>query len=118
MRVFLLVGLALALAIGPATATGGQPVSLRITKIAPLTVRGAGFTPGERVRLVATTGRGMNRTTAVASVRGAFAARFSMLFAVEPCHGTLTVAAIRPGRARVAVTRPCRPGDPQVPFIG
>lgn len=115
MRVVVVTALALGLALVAGANAAQQQASIRIVRVAPLTVRGEGFDAGQRVRLVATTGRARDRAVARATGTGTFTARFSMLFAVEPCHGTLVVAVTNPAGVRATTKRPCRPADPQLP---
>jgi hypothetical protein len=111
VRCALVAILALATLAGYAAASTG-PVAMRLVKIAPLTITGDGFPVGAKVRVVATTRRARVVVTVTAGKTGTFRARFSPLFAVEPCHGSLVVTAATVGGIHAQVKRPCRPADP------
>jgi hypothetical protein len=98
----------------PATGGSAGP-HVRIAGIAPLTVIGTGYEPGSRVEVTARTGRARRTVSVRAGSAGGFRVRFSVLFAVEPCHGTLVITAKSAGGDTASVKRPCRPGDPQTP---
>jgi hypothetical protein len=88
---------------------------VRIAGTAPLTVIGTGYKPGTRVEVTASTGRARRTVSVRAGSAGGFRVRFSVLFAVEPCHGTLVITAKGADGETASVKRPCRPGDPQTP---
>lgn len=115
MRFAVAVGLVLAVVAAGASSAAREQATLRIVRLAPLTVRGAGFDANERVQVVATTGRGRSRIAVKSGAGGGFTARFSPFLAVEPCHGALVVTATAADGTRATVKRPCRPGDPQTP---
>jgi hypothetical protein len=110
-RFALVAILALATLAGYAAAST-RPAAVRLVKIAPLTITGDGFPVGAKVRVVATTRRARVVVTVTAGKTGAFSARFSPLFAVEPCRGSLVVSAATVGGVRAQLKRPCRPADP------
>lgn len=85
---------------------------MHLVKIAPLTIAGDGFPVGAKVRVVATTRRARVVVTVTAGKTGAFSARFSPFFAVEPCHGFLVVSAAAVGGVHAQIKRTCRPADP------
>ena len=78
MRI-VLTALAVAL-LATSTALGAADArrpTLRITDLAPLTVRGTNFRPGERVKLLANAGRPVTRAVR-AGPRGGFVARLGV----------------------------------------
>jgi hypothetical protein len=97
-----------------ASATPGAAAAptLRPVSLAPLSVRGSGFQPRERVRVTLTTRALVRRTTLTASAGGRFTYRAQLLVAVDPCRGTIVVSAVglASGR-RASWKRVCRPPD-------
>ena len=78
MRI-VLTALAVAL-LATSTALGAADArrpALRITDLAPLTVRGSNFRPGERVKLFVNAGRPITRAVR-AGARGGFVARLGL----------------------------------------
>jgi hypothetical protein len=101
---------ALALVLVPAGAARNQRApTLRVVDLAPLTVRGTGFVPAEKVRLALRPGRprAVVRTVS-AGPSGSFRAGFG-LAAVEPCRGAVVITATGSRGSRASVRRPCRP---------
>jgi hypothetical protein len=92
-------------------AASTRPAAMRLVKIAPLTIVGNGFPVGAKVKVVATTRRARVVVTVTAGKTGAFSARFSPLFAVEPCHGSLVVSAATAEGIQAQLKRACRPPD-------
>jgi hypothetical protein len=83
-------GLAAAAVVSASTAgSRASKPALRLTKAAPITLRGTSFRSGERVRVSAT-----SRTTAVkraaAGANGSFVVRFAIPY--DRCEGLLVVA--------------------------
>jgi hypothetical protein len=97
-----------------ASATPGAAAAptLRPVSLAPLSMRGTGFQPRERVRVTLTTRALVRRTTLRAGAAGSFTYRAGLLLAVDPCRGTIVVSALglSSGR-RAAWKRVCRPPD-------
>lgn len=88
---------------GGTTETTARP-ELTILSTSPLTARGRGFRPNERVKLIAT-GKGVESKTVKATARGGFTARFRL----SPGSGSsAAVQAIgsRGSRAMIDVTQP------------
>ena len=113
-RFSLLLTVIVASSIGAGTAAATAP-TLRIQAVAPLTVAGHGFVPGERVTLtVRVAGRRVATRAVTAGNRGTFRATFvSTLVAVDPCRGSIDVAAAGTAGSRALLRRPCRPPHPQ-----
>lgn len=90
--VVLSVTLALGLALVGSVANGGESrkkATLQLSGGIPLTLRGANFLPGERVRV--TISGELRRTKQVTATRaGAFVVRFSAAY--DRCSGLLAVA--------------------------
>jgi hypothetical protein len=86
-------------------AEAATTATVRVTSTAPLTVRGVGFAPGERVKLSVSVGdRNVRRTltrSVVATRAGTFRAQFSAMHYMR-CHGPLSVRAA--GRAGTRVS--------------
>ncbi|MGH3103535.1 MAG: hypothetical protein ACRDN6_05500 [Gaiellaceae bacterium] len=111
MHVFLALAALIAATLALGAGANAQPAaSLRPVSLAPLTVRGTGFVPSERVRVTLAVGR---RSTHVRSVKagsdGRFTVAFDLLLAVDPCRGTLVVTATGSRGSRAAYTKVCRP---------
>jgi hypothetical protein len=105
MTRLVLVAGACALAVAGTAAAGqgtgaGKQASLSAIDLRPLVVRGAGFEPGEQVRLMAASGEGQQWRAKVADPRGVLTARFGM--SIGPC-GRFSVFAVgsRGSRARI-----------------
>ena len=97
-----------------ASATPGAAAAptLRPVSLAPLSMRGTGFQPRERVRVTLTTRALTRRTTLTAGAAGRFTYRASPLVAVDPCRGTIVVSALGLSSGRRATwKRACRPPD-------
>jgi hypothetical protein len=111
---------ALVVALVPAATAGRPPdADLRIVDWTPLTVRGTGFAPGERVLITLRTGRPRAVSRAARAGRaGTFRAAFGLFVAVEPCRGTLVVTATGSRGSRASVKRPCRPPSTAPPRKG
>src|SRR5262249_22138252 len=108
-RFSLLLVVIAAATIGSGTAAPTAP-TLRIRAVAPFTVAGTNFAPGERVTLmVRVAGRRVATQALTAGSGGAFRTRFSTLVAVDPCRGSIAVSAAGASGSRAAVRRPCRP---------
>jgi len=108
MRIALVVASVLALLVS-ATALGGADArrpALRITDVAPLTVRGTNFRPGERVKLLVSAGRPVTRAVR-AGVRGGFVARLGVrVDAGGACSAAVQAIGSAGSRALVDLTRP------------
>jgi hypothetical protein len=100
------------LACASAASGAAATPALRVVSVAPLTVRGAGFEARERVRVTLTTRGGAWRRTLSAGARGGFTYRPGALVAVDPCRGTIVVAALGLSSGlRASWKRACRPPD-------
>jgi hypothetical protein len=82
----------------------GLRASLRVVDLHPVVIRGAGFEPNERVRLMLSAGGGQQWRTKVAGPGGSLTARFGL--SVGAC-GRFSVFAIgsRGSRARILPLR-------------
>jgi hypothetical protein len=95
--------LALGLA-GTAAAEATKRPTLRIVSMAPLTVRGLSFKPGEPVKLLVVAGKPLSRAVK-AGPRGGFVARLGV--EVKGCQAVVVQAiGARGSRAMVDVTTP------------
>jgi hypothetical protein len=108
----LFVALTAAAAIASSSSSRPQP-RLRLVSAAPLKVRGIAFYPYERVRVTASTGRGVvrakrTRTTA----QGVFVVSFARVL-YDPCN-SLLVRAVGARGDRAAVKRPMRECAPRL----
>jgi hypothetical protein len=103
-----LTALAVALLATSTTALGGSDArrpALRITDLAPLTVRGTNFRPRERVKLFVNAGRPI--TSAVrAGVRGGFVARLGVRVDAGACSTVVQAVGSAGSRALVDMARP------------
>jgi hypothetical protein len=87
--------------------------SLRLVEFAPLTLRGSGFSTGERVRVSVAVRRLRDARTLRTDGSGRFTFRYSTLVALDPCRGTIVVTAVGASSGRTATwKRECRPPDP------
>ena len=106
MKVFLIIAIALSLALfGSAAAGGGESggkPTLKLVRGAPLTLRGAKFVSGERVRVSASSERTSTRRVS-ASGSGLFVVRFP--FGYDRCNGLLVTAVGSEG-SRATLKRP------------
>ncbi len=107
MRLVLLAAVALAL-VASTTALGASEArrpALRITDLAPLTVRGANFQPGERVKLLVNAGTPLSRSVRAGS-RGRFVARLGVRVDAGVCSAVVQAIGAAGSRALVDMTRP------------
>jgi len=81
-----------------------RPV-LRITDLAPLTVRGANFRPGERVKLLVNAGTPVVRAVR-AGERGRFVARLGVRLDASSCSAVVQAVGAAGSRAMVDLARP------------
>lgn len=96
----------------PARAAASAP-SLRLVGLAPLTLHGAGFSTGERVRVSIVLRRVRDARTIRSDRSGRFTFRYGTLVAIDPCNGTIVVTATGASSGRTATwKRPCRTPDP------
>jgi hypothetical protein len=103
------LAIALSLAAGATAVAPVQTAKLRVTKLAPLTVRGAQFKPAERVRLVLTTGAERFVRRVAAGPTGRFRAIFRNV-TVDRCSGYgLTARGSGGSRVVLKVTPKCPP---------
>lgn len=110
-RLAALAVVAAVLAAPAAQAAATRAPAVRLTAVAPVTIRGTGFAALERVSVALTrNGRTTLRRTR-ASRRGTFTVRFGLL-ALEPCRGTIVVRATGFCGSRAALRRPCRSARP------
>jgi hypothetical protein len=101
----LVIALALSFALLGSSASGAQnrgKATLKLTRGAPLTVRGTQFVPAERVR-VAVVGEGLQRRV-TASGRGAFLVSFTNI-SYDRCDGLIVIAVGSDG-SRAVLKRP------------
>jgi hypothetical protein len=92
MRIFLVVALALGLALLGSAANGGesrQKATLKLSGGAPLTLRGAHFLANERVR-VTVSGKVTRTKQVTASRTGVFVVRFQTAY--DRCSTTIALA--------------------------
>jgi hypothetical protein len=101
------------------TGTASSTPSLGPVSLTPLTLRGAGFVPGEAVRVELAPGRGRKRAvrTAHATAAGSFRVRYALV-ALEPCHGIVIATATGSRGSRATWKRACRPPYEQPPSVG
>jgi len=85
-------------------ADSGRP-ALRITDLAPLTVRGANFRPGERVKLLVNAGTPITRAVR-AGARGRFVARLGVRLDASACSAVVQAIGAAGSRALVDMARP------------
>jgi hypothetical protein len=86
--------------------------SLRLVEFAPLTLRGSGFSTGERVRVSIAVRRLHEERTLRTDAAGRFTFRYSTLVALDPCRGTIVVTAVGTSSGRTATwKRQCRPPE-------
>ena len=107
MRQVLLAAVALSLIVST-TALGGSDVrrpALRITDLSPLTVRGANFKPGERVKLLVSAGTPLSRSVRAGS-RGRFVARLGVRVDASVCSTVVQAFGTAGSRAMVEMARP------------
>jgi hypothetical protein len=107
MRIVPAVVLAVALATSSA-AFGGADArrpTLRITDLAPLTVRGVDFRPGERVKLLVSAGGPVSRAVR-AGPRGGFLVRLGVRVDASCCSAVVQAIGTAGSRAMVDLARP------------
>jgi hypothetical protein len=103
-----LTALAVALLATSTTALGGSDArrpALRITDLAPLTVRGTNFRPGERVKLLVNAGTPVVRAVR-AGERGRFVARLGVRLEASSCSAAVQAIGAAGSRALVDLARP------------
>lgn len=120
MRIALVAGVCLLAGAGSAAArpdsVAGRNASLSAVDLQPLVVRGAGFEPGEQVRLVLSTGEGQQWRTKVAGAGGNLTARFGVSiggcgrFSVQAFGSRGSRARIMPLRMQIDCVAPNRGG--------
>jgi hypothetical protein len=99
-------------ALAPAPSGATAAPTLRPVSLAPLSLRGIGFQPRERVRVTLITRARVWRSTLRAGVAGGFTYRPAPLVAVDPCRGTIVVSALGLSSGQRAIwKRVCRPPD-------
>jgi hypothetical protein len=106
MRYAIVIALAAGLALLGSAANGAGDATgkatLKLTRGAPLTVRGTHFVPGERVRLVVSSERQTTRRV-TANGAGAFTAQFPLAY--DRCNGLIILAVGSEG-SRAGLKRP------------
>jgi hypothetical protein len=107
------VGVAAAAAVLVSGPLQAQKPALAVVRTGPLTIKGSGFDASERVRLTLTIRRPRAAVSTRASAAGTFTVRFPPLIAIEPCRGTIIVAASGSAGNHASWKRECRPADPQ-----
>ena len=99
-------------AVAPADATHAAAPSLRLVTLSPLTLRGAGFRAGERVRVTLTVRVLRAGRTLRADALGRFTYRPQTMIVLDPCRGTIVVNAVGGSSGRRATwKRACRPPE-------
>jgi hypothetical protein len=101
------VAVGLLLLAVPLAAAATQPV-LRITRDAPLTLRGSGFRPQEAVKLTVTNGDHEWRKAARAGLSGTFVARWSAAIRLNYCAIPVAVTARGASSGTVSARIPVR----------
>ncbi len=107
MRFVLLAVVALTL-VASTTALGAADArrpALRITDLAPLTVQGVNFKPGERVKLLVNAGAPLSRAVRAGS-RGRFVARLGVRLDASSCSAVVQAIGAAGSRALVDLSRP------------
>lgn len=108
MRTVLVIGLALSLALFGSAAGGGGVSSgkatLKLVRDAPLTLRGARFVPGERVRVTAV-GEQRQTKRVIANRRGLFVVGFPNVD-YDRCNGGLVAFAVGSQGNRAGLKQP------------
>ena len=107
MRFVLFAVVALAL-VASTAALGAADVrrpALRITDLAPLTVHGVNFKPGERVKLLVNAGAPLSGAVRAGS-RGRFVARLGVRLDASSCSVVVQAIGAAGSRALVDLTRP------------
>jgi hypothetical protein len=107
-RITLVVGLCVLGIVGVASAAQGEPAvnraKLQMMDLQPLTVRGVGFMPSERVHVIASARGGAYSKTKVANASGVFSVKFPISAGV--CRGYYSLRAFgSQGSRAFAVTR-------------
>jgi hypothetical protein len=118
-RLLLVLGV-LALLAGAVSAAPGAAAAptLRPVSLAPLSVRGSGFQPRERVRVTLSVRANVWRTTLRAGAAGRFTYRPGVLVAVDPCRGAIVVTALGLSSGRRATWKHvCRPPEVWPSFV-
>lgn len=108
MRTALVIALALSLALFGSAASGGGGVSsgkatLKLVRGAPLTLQGAQFVPGERVRVSAVSEQRQTKRV-IANRRGVFVVGFPQV-TYDRCNGLIALAVGSRG-SRASLKRP------------
>lgn len=94
--------------VASTTALGASDVrrpALRITDLSPLTVRGANFRPGERVKLLVNAVTPLSRSVRAGS-RGRFVARLGVRVDASVCSVVVQAIGAAGSRAMVDMARP------------
>jgi hypothetical protein len=107
-RITLVVGLCILGIVGVASAAPGEPAvnraKLQMIDLQPLTVRGVGFVPSERVHVVAAARGGAYSKSKVANAAGVFSVKFAISAGV--CRGYYSLRAFGSRGSRAfAITR-------------
>lgn len=102
MRTRLIAGMLLLATVGALPADAGVATKLTLASRTPLTVRGTGFKPSERVVVTAMTLSGARRVAVVASPLGRFSA--TIRTANQPCGRPFAVRAVG-GKGSFAIMR-------------
>jgi hypothetical protein len=117
LLVVLAIAASLAALVSASPGTAATPM-LRPVSLAPLSMRGIGFQPRERVRVTLSTRAAVWRTTLRTGAAGGFTYRPGVLIAVDPCRGTIVVTALGLGSGRRATWKhACRPPDVRPSFV-
>jgi hypothetical protein len=86
-------------------ASDARRATLRITDLAPLTVRGANFRPGERVKLLVNAGTPVMRAVR-AGERGRFVVRLGVRMDASSCSAVVQAVGTAGSRALVDLASP------------
>jgi hypothetical protein len=107
VRIALLAAIT-ALLVTAASAIGSVDArrpTLRVTDLAPLTVQGVNFKPGERVKLLVNAGAPLTRSVRAGS-RGRFVARLGVRLDASSCSAVVQAIGAAGSRALVDLARP------------
>jgi hypothetical protein len=108
------LALLLAALVAVATAAAKAPPSLRLASMQPLSVKGRGFQPRERVRVTTVVGE-LRRVRVVRSTpAGAFVVTFASVPQFDPCTSSLKAYARGAGGDKASMTvgqRECPPNQ-------
>ena len=102
----------LTLLLSPSLSHEAAAARLTLASLAPPTVVGTGFQPGERIETSLQVRGRTFRVRSTARQNGRFTARFSPLIAIEPCSGRIVLIARGNRGTTATASRACHPADP------